>query len=148
MTLLAAAVIVHDPATDRVLLIRRGEHAKFAPGHWDLPCGKSDPGEPVTATAVRELHEETGLVTAPADLRLAHVIHGAWGVEAPNGFMTVVFSTPTWSGTASNREPAKHSTVAWTPTTALPTPFVPSSATALAAYLTSAPPSLTVRGWE
>jgi 8-oxo-dGTP pyrophosphatase MutT (NUDIX family) len=148
MTLLAAAVIVHDTAADRVLLLRRGEHAKFAPGHWDLPSGKSDPGESVMTTAVRELHEETGLVVAPADLRLAHVIHGAWGVEAPNGFMTVVFSTPTWSGTPSNREPAKHSTVTWTPVTALPAPFVPSTSVALTSYLASAPPSLTLRGWD
>ncbi|WP_052398153.1 NUDIX domain-containing protein [Streptomyces sp. NRRL F-5123] len=148
MTLLAAAVIVHDRAADRVLLIRRGDHAKFAPGHWDLPCGKSDPGEPVTTTAVRELHEETGLVAAPESLRLAHVIHGAWGVESPNGFVTVVFSTTAWSGTAENREPAKHSTVTWTPVTALPTPFVPSSSTALTSYLASSPPSLTIRGWD
>ncbi|MFI0944313.1 NUDIX domain-containing protein [Streptomyces sp. NPDC021020] len=148
MTLLAAAVIVHDPATDRVLLLRRGPHAKFAPDHWDLPSGKSDPGEPVTTTAVRELHEETGLVVAPESLRLAHVIHAAWGVEAPNGFVSVVLSTTTWSGTASNREPTKHSTVAWTPTTALPTPFVPSTSTALTSYLASAPPSLTIRGWD
>ena len=53
MTLLAAAVIVHDTATGRVLLLQRGEHAKFARGLWDLPIGKSDPGEPVTTTAVR-----------------------------------------------------------------------------------------------
>ncbi|MFI0900719.1 NUDIX domain-containing protein [Streptomyces sp. NPDC020983] len=148
MTLLAASVVVHDRATGRVLLLRRGDHAKFAPGHWDLPSGKSDPGEPVTATAVRELHEETGLVVAGESLRLAHVIHGAWGVEAPNGYMSVVFSATTWSGTAENREPTKHSAVVWTPVTALPTPFVPSSSTALSSYLASAPPSVTLRGWD
>ncbi|MGW5354011.1 NUDIX domain-containing protein [Streptomyces sp. NPDC004031] len=148
MTLLAAAVVVHDTATDRVLLLRRGDGARFAPGKWDLPSGKCDPGEPVTATAVRELHEETGLVVAPEALRLTHVVHGAWGVQSPNGFVTVVFAATTWSGTAENREPAKHSAVAWTPTAALPTPFVPSSATALTSYLASAPPSVTIRGWD
>lgn len=147
MTLLAAAVIVHDEPGGRVLLLQRGERAKFAPGLWDLPTGKSDPGEPVTVTAVRELREETGLVVSPDDLRLAHLVHGAWGVESPNGFVTVVFATSTWSGTPENREPAKHSAVTWTPTTAIPSGFVPSTSTALAAYLASAPATVITRGW-
>lgn len=60
MTLLVAAVIVHDKATNRVVLLQRSENAKFAQGMWDLPAGKSEPGEPITETAVRELYEETG----------------------------------------------------------------------------------------
>ncbi len=60
MTLLVAAVIVHDKATNRVVLLQRGENTKFAQGMWDLPVGKSEPGEPITETAVRELYEETG----------------------------------------------------------------------------------------
>ncbi|UED84228.1 NUDIX domain-containing protein [Streptomyces profundus] len=120
MTMLAAAVLVHDPATHRVLLLRRGPAAKFAPGQWDLPVGKSDPGEPVTTTAVRELREETGLVVKESALRLAHVLHVARGVEAPNGFVTVVFRTEDWSGEPRNVEPAKHSEVRWVDVDALP----------------------------
>jgi 8-oxo-dGTP pyrophosphatase MutT (NUDIX family) len=41
---------------------------------------------------VRELYEETGLTVKPEALKVAHIIHGAWGVEAPNGFLTVVFA--------------------------------------------------------
>jgi 8-oxo-dGTP pyrophosphatase MutT (NUDIX family) len=148
MTLLAASVIVHDEPAGRVLLLQRGPRGKFGQGLWDLPTGKSDPGEPVTATAVRELREETGLVVSAADLRLAHVVHGAWGVESPTGFPTVVFAATAWSGTPENREPAKHSAVAWTPTTAIPTAFVPSSSTALAAYLAAAPAKVIPRGWS
>ena len=62
MTLLVAAVIVHDKATNRVVLLQRSENAKFAQGLWDLPVGKSEPGEPITETAVRELYE-SDLVT-------------------------------------------------------------------------------------
>lgn len=60
---------------------------------WEnLPVGKSEPGEPITETAVRELYEETGLTVKPETPKVAHSIYGAWGVEAPNGFLTVVFA--------------------------------------------------------
>ena len=145
-TLLVAAVILHDKTTDRVLLLQRGPRAKFAPNHWDLPSGKNDPGEPVTATAVRELHEETGVTVRPEALRLAHVIHNAWGIDAPGGFVTVVFAADEWSGHPANREPHKHTHVRWTPTTTLPTPFVKSTATALHHHLTDGP-QISVGGW-
>ncbi|WP_344562964.1 NUDIX domain-containing protein [Streptomyces axinellae] len=146
-TLLVAAVILHDRATDHVLLLQRGPQAKFAPNHWDFPGGKNDPGEPVTATAIRELHEETGVTVGPKDLRLAHVIHNAWGVDAPGGFVTVVFSADEWSGHPENREPHKHAHVRWTPTTALPTPFVKSTAAALHHHLTGDGPQISESGW-
>ena len=95
-TLLVAAVIVHDEAAGRVLLLQRGAGSKFAPLHWDLPSGKADKGEPVTAAAARELKEETGLTVDLAALRVAGIIHGAWGVEAPNGFLTVIFAARKW----------------------------------------------------
>lgn len=44
----------------RVLLIERG-HDPFA-GRWALPGGYVDPHETFSAAAVRELHEETGVV--------------------------------------------------------------------------------------
>ena len=65
-TLLVAAVIVHDQTAGQVLLLQRGAGAKFAPLHWDLPSGKADKGESVTAAAARELEEETGLTLGAA----------------------------------------------------------------------------------
>ncbi|WP_188298695.1 NUDIX domain-containing protein [Streptomyces sp. CBMA156] len=139
MTLLVAAVIVHDLEAQRVVLLRRGPKAKFARGMWDLPVGKSEPGEPITQTAVRELREETGLVVDSEDLRLAHVIHGARGVEAPNGFLTVVFAAHRWSGDLINGEPAKHSEVAWVGVDAVPDEFVSTTREALIGYLGDGP---------
>ncbi|MEU2075531.1 NUDIX domain-containing protein [Streptomyces sp. NPDC013489] len=135
MTLLVAAVIVHDRATDRVVLLQRSEDAKFAQGMWDLPVGKSEPGEPITATAVRELYEETGLTVKPESLEVAHVIHGAWGVEAPNGFLTVVFAAHEWTGEPENREPRKHAQVCWVGIDVIPDAFVDTTASALHRYL-------------
>ncbi|MFD7428772.1 NUDIX domain-containing protein [Streptomyces sp. NPDC059818] len=135
MTLLVAAVIVHDKATNRVVLLQRSENAKFARGMWDLPVGKSEPGEPITETAVRELYEETGLTVKPESLKVAHIIHGAWGVEAPNGFLTVVFAAHEWTGEPENREPCKHTQVRWVDTDAIPEAFVDTTASALHCYL-------------
>lgn len=44
---------------------------------WDFPVGRTEPGEPVTEAAVRELYEETGLTVKPEPLKVAHIIHGA-----------------------------------------------------------------------
>jgi 8-oxo-dGTP pyrophosphatase MutT (NUDIX family) len=135
MTLLVAAVIVHDKATNRVVLLQRSENAKFAQGLWDLPVGKSEPGEPITETAVRELYEETGLTVKSESLKVAHIIHGARGVEAPNGFLTVVFAAHEWTGEPENREPHKHSQVSWVDTDTIPDAFVDTTANALSHYL-------------
>ncbi|WP_053084681.1 NUDIX hydrolase [Streptomyces viridochromogenes] len=92
-TRLIAAVLVTDPANGRLLILRRSSHLDFAPDEWDVPSGKGEPRERITATAVRELKEETGVVVAEADLRLVHVVHGAWGSEVPGMFMALVFHT-------------------------------------------------------
>ncbi|MFJ8931979.1 NUDIX domain-containing protein [Streptomyces sp. NPDC102364] len=146
MTLLVAAVIVHDRTTNRIVLLQRGENAKFAQGRWDLPVGKSEPGEPITQTAVRELYEETGLVVKPEALKVAHIIHGAWGVEAPNGFLTVVFVAHEWSGEPENREPRKHAQVRWVDTDAIPEEFVDTTDSALHRYLEGGP-EVSLDGW-
>ncbi|MFJ8534647.1 NUDIX domain-containing protein [Streptomyces sp. NPDC093591] len=147
MTLLVAAVIVHDQATNRVVLLQRSENAKFAQGMWDLPVGKSEPGEPITETAVRELYEETGLTVEPECLEVVHIIHGAWGVEAPNGFLTVVFAAHEWTGEPENREPRKHAQVCWIDANAIPETFVDTTASALHRYLTDGP-QVSLDGWK
>ncbi|MFG2024269.1 NUDIX domain-containing protein [Streptomyces sp. NPDC048825] len=147
MTRLVAAVIVHDKATKRVVLLQRGQNAKFAQGMWDLPVGKSEPGEPITETAVRELYEETGLTVKPESLKVAHIIHCARGVEAPNGFLTVVFAAHQWSGEPENREPLKHAQVRWVDVEAIPDEFVESTASALHCYLKGGP-QVFLDGWK
>ncbi|MBL1099927.1 NUDIX domain-containing protein [Streptomyces coffeae] len=147
MTLLVAAVIVHDRSAHRVALLQRSENAKFAQGMWDLPVGKSEPGEPITETAVRELYEETGLVVKAESLKVAHIIHGAWGVEAPNGFLTVVFAAHEWSGKLENREPEKHAQVCWIDASALPEAFVGTTGSALRRYLQGGP-EISLDGWS
>ncbi|MFF3375995.1 NUDIX domain-containing protein [Streptomyces sp. NPDC002680] len=148
MTVLVAAVIVHDRAADRVVLLRRGPNARFGQGMWDLPMGKSEPGEPITETAVRELHEETGLRVTPESLKVAHLVHGAQGAETPNGYLTIVFATHTWTGEPENREPEKHAEVCWAEVGVLPGEFVRSSAGALRSYLGGGGLDISLAGWR
>ncbi|WP_411572327.1 NUDIX domain-containing protein [Streptomyces venezuelae] len=89
----------------------------------------------MTETAVRELYEGTGLTVKPESLKVAHIIHGAGGVEAPNGFLTIVFAAHEWTGEPQNREPRKHSQVRWADTNAIPEAFVDTTASALHQYL-------------
>nr|WP_202869039.1 NUDIX domain-containing protein [Kribbella antibiotica] len=147
MTLLVAAVIVHDEQCGRVALLRRGPKAKFGRGMWDLPVGKAAPGEAITATAVRELQEETGLVVDEADLRLVHVIHSSFGVESPTGFVTIVFAARRWRGELANLEPAKHDRVEWVDSAGIPVAFVDTTATALRSYL-AGEVELSLDGWQ
>jgi 8-oxo-dGTP pyrophosphatase MutT (NUDIX family)/uncharacterized glyoxalase superfamily protein PhnB len=147
MTVLVASVIVHDEATDRIVMLQRGRKSKFGNGLWDLPTGKSEPGEPVTVTAARELQEETGLVVKPESLRMVHALHGAVGTGAPNGYLVVVFATHEWSGVLENREPTKHAQVRWADLRDTPAPLVPSTAKMLHAY-TTGDPELILHRWE
>ncbi len=49
--------------TDAALLItRRASSLRRHAGQWALPGGRVDPGETTEAAALRELHEETGLL--------------------------------------------------------------------------------------
>lgn len=63
-----ADVIVYSPDTDALLLLVRGKNP-FR-GFLVPPSGGVQPGETFAQAAVRELHEETGLVAAIEDLEV------------------------------------------------------------------------------
>ncbi|NUP22499.1 MAG: NUDIX domain-containing protein [Streptomyces sp.] len=112
-------------------------HGDDGPGEGDLD----------TETAVRELYEETGLIVKPEALEVVHIIHGALGVEAPNGFLTVVFAVHEWTGEPENREPRKHAQVCWVGVDVIPEDFVSTTASALRGYLTAGP-QVSLDGWK
>lgn len=55
-TPVSVLVVIHTPALE-VLLLERADR----PGFWQSVTGSQDPGETLQQTAVREVHEETGL---------------------------------------------------------------------------------------
>ncbi len=110
---LVSWLVVQDDA-GRVLLGRRAG-TSYGEGEWGLPGGRVEPGEALADAAVREAHEEAGImadVAALDALGLCRYDHG--GAQGADVF----FLARTWSG-----EPApldKTSEVAWFLPTALP----------------------------
>jgi len=62
--LLGVGAVIVDQG--RVLLVRRGNEPMK--GHWTLPGGLLELGEPLTGGVVREVREETGLTVEPVEL--------------------------------------------------------------------------------
>jgi 8-oxo-dGTP diphosphatase len=58
----AAKIIISEAG--RILLLQRSAADQFDSGLWELPGGKMDYGEALTAALAREVAEETGLTVA------------------------------------------------------------------------------------
>ncbi len=85
---------------DSVLLVKHGPASGHILGMYGLPAGKIDPGETGIYAAVRELFEETGLVTHEEDLvelpkKYLSTILRKKGKET---FYFTVFRCKKWSG--------------------------------------------------
>src|SRR3954447_1793367 len=105
----AAAFVIHD---SKVLLTQRTDN-----GNWTMPGGAMDPGESLSATAVRETFEETGIsvkldgvVGIYTDPR--HVIHYTSNDEVRQEF-TVVYRCEYLSGEPTTSSETTH--VEWVP---------------------------------
>ncbi len=61
---LSVLVVIHTPEL-QVLLLERAAH----PGYWQSVTGSQEAGEPLPATAIREVAEETGIAASIADLQ-------------------------------------------------------------------------------
>jgi 8-oxo-dGTP pyrophosphatase MutT (NUDIX family) len=90
----AARVLVIDPA-GRLLLLRGGDPAVPGPRFWWTVGGGIEAGESARAGAVRELHEETGLIVpehslvGPLHEDYSSFEFDRWRVEQENEFFAV-----------------------------------------------------------
>ena len=78
----SAVVVMHEQATDSLILTRRTAHLREHPGEICFPGGRWEEGDQdLWATALRELHEELGIEAARLQLvkklELEKTLHGS-----------------------------------------------------------------------
>jgi len=117
------AAIVRD---GRILLLRRARPPEA--GHWSLPGGKIDEGEPYEAAILREIEEE--LAIRLTETRLLCVVNLIG--EGQHWVSPVLLATDC-EGTPRNVEPDKHAEIGWFDLAAPPSPLAQSAAQALIA---------------
>jgi 8-oxo-dGTP diphosphatase len=94
---------------DKILLLKRAPN-KLSPGKWGLPAGKIDQGEDAQAAALRELHEETGLVVLADTMIFLQTVF----VEFPDyDFIFHMFRTTCTTQPAVVLNPIEHTHFKW-----------------------------------
>lgn len=91
---------------DDLLLLKRGEHKRVFPGHYNGIGGHLERDEDPLSGAIREIREETGLEVT--QVRLRGTIHVDTG--HPNGILVFVFSA---EATARDFTDSDEGTLAW-----------------------------------
>jgi 8-oxo-dGTP diphosphatase len=128
------AVAIVRNTSGHVLVAERTAR-QIAPGFWELPGGKIEPGETAAQAAARELAEETGLVAESLQPFMAY----------DHAFPTKrvrlqMFSVPAWHGTPHGREGQR---LAWIdPAAPSVAPILPSNRRVMAAL--ALPPKLRI----
>lgn len=104
---------------DKLLFVLR-EHTGFMDDYYSLPAGRVEPQETYAEGAAREALEEVGVTVAPAALNHVFTAHRWNGGYTPPARTDVYFEAREWSGTPMNKEPERHSKIAWLPADNLP----------------------------
>ncbi len=114
------------------LIFRKGNKVAFVlrqntgwmNNHYALPAGKTEIGESLLQTAVREGREETGVSYTPSDLRPVLTVH-RHGDDSD--WVDLVFEVTKWKGELHNAEPQTHGELVWFDPNELPKNVVPNS---------------------
>lgn len=105
---------------DGKLLFVMREHTGFMDGYYCLPAGRVEAGETYQQGAAREAMEEVGLSVTTANLQHVFTQHRYGEGQLPPVRTDVFFEATEWSGEPVNKEPERHSGIAWLPIDDLP----------------------------
>ena len=115
---ISVLVVIHTPDL-KVLLLERAAH----PGYWQSVTGSQEDEEGLSETALREVHEETGITANPSSLKdwqqtnLFEII-AEWRHRYATGVThntEHVFSLEVPAGQPVTIAPAEHSNYQWLP---------------------------------
>ena len=104
---------------DQLFLVKR-HNTDWAAEQWNFPGGLVEAGETLVQAAIRETQEETGVIVAPHNFKLVHVLQVRKSNSNTKDILGFYFMAEQWNGTAVNNEPHRHSDAAWFEIDALP----------------------------
>jgi 8-oxo-dGTP diphosphatase len=96
----------------QVLLVQR-HNTDWMSGYWNFPGGLLEENETVTQAAARETLEEVGATVNPRDFIFSHILHVRANNKNTQDILGLYFIAEKWNGTPINKEPHRHSDVAW-----------------------------------
>ena len=100
-----AGILISD---GRVLLGKRTSTRSAYPNVWDVPGGRSEAGELLEETLIRELEEELGIrAIHPTYHSKLQITGNSRGLECH------LFLVAAWEGVPINRAPDEHSEIGW-----------------------------------
>ncbi|MFK3980575.1 NUDIX domain-containing protein [Micromonospora sp. NPDC050397] len=134
-------ILLQRPDGDILLTERAG--GIYLSGHWSVPGGKVDDGEPVTLAAIREVAEETGITLLPRHLTFIGVTHHL--PPHRDSRIGFAFLATGWEGEPRNIEPEKCSQLAWYAPDSLPDPTMPYTQEVVRLYREKE--SFSLHGW-
>lgn len=95
---------------NKVLFVLR-QNTGYQDGNYGLVAGRVEAGESYKSAAAREALEEVGAKVDPNMLKHVHTMHR---YQSPEDIrVDVFFETDEWQGEVGNKEPEKHSEIAW-----------------------------------
>ncbi len=108
----------------KVLMLRRF-NTGYGNGKYSLPSGHVEAGENFTQCMIREAKEEIGVDLETKKLKVAHVIHGDFGITKNNERVNTFFISEEWEGNIENMEPEKCDDLSWFDLNNLPENITP-----------------------
>jgi len=108
---------------DQIFLLRR-HNTGWLDGWWTVPAGHIEPMESPSAAAIRELHEETGVMTRLEELN-EPLIYFYPADDQTHERVSLFFEVKSYTGTPRNAEANKADKGEWFNMDALPENIVP-----------------------
>ncbi len=110
-------IILQD--NDQFLLVQRC-NTDWANGFWNFPGGLLEENETLLEAAAREALEEIGVTIAIENFELVHVLQARKTPTHNKEIIGFYFLAKKWDGTPFNKEPHRHSDIAWFASNKLP----------------------------